>query len=267
MKVLTWNVNKASYSRTGVWERLEHEDADIVLLQEVTKIPDSILRLYGGNVHSLRPRFFDGHNARFQTAILTKWAMNRRPYLLSGLPWVNRIHRERYGWILECEVVDDDGIRTRVLSVHSPAFAVPQEHLRGEDVSAISLKTNPRWVWFADILWSLLENADITDDPRWIVAGDFNSSVKFDVPRDRGNREIVDRMTRLGLTDCLAPCADHPVPTFRHPRGYITHQLDYVYVNAPLLKRLKVVRVPDRGEVFDQKPRLSDHLPIVCEFD
>ena len=37
MKVLTWNVNKASDSRTGVWERLAHENADIVLLQEVTR--------------------------------------------------------------------------------------------------------------------------------------------------------------------------------------------------------------------------------------
>ena len=35
MKVLTWNVNRASLSRRGVWERLEREDADIVLLQEV----------------------------------------------------------------------------------------------------------------------------------------------------------------------------------------------------------------------------------------
>ena len=164
MKVLTWNVNQASGSRTSVWERLAHENADIVLLQEVTRIPDSILRLYGGNVHSVHPKFFDGHNARFQTAIL-------------------------------------------------------------------------------------------------------NSSVKFDIPRDRGNREIVDRMKRSGLTDCLSPGALHPVPTFQHTSKEVTHQLDYVYVNAPLLERLRLARVPDRAEVFDRKPRVSDHIPIVCEFD
>ena len=44
MKVITWNVNKASLSRNGVWEMLEREDADIVLLQEVTRMPDQILR-------------------------------------------------------------------------------------------------------------------------------------------------------------------------------------------------------------------------------
>lgn len=72
MKVLTWNVNRASLSRSGVWERLQQENADIVLLQEVTKIPDPILRLYGGNVYSVHPKFFAGHNARFQTGVLTK---------------------------------------------------------------------------------------------------------------------------------------------------------------------------------------------------
>ena len=62
MKVITWNVNKASLSRVGVWKMLEQEDADIVLLQEVTRIPDEILRRY--NCHARFPKFFGGHNAR-----------------------------------------------------------------------------------------------------------------------------------------------------------------------------------------------------------
>ena len=266
MRVLTWNVNRASVTRSGVWERLEQENADIVLLQEVTQIPDSILRLYGGNVHSVHPKFFDGRNARFRTAVLTKWAMNRKPYLVSELDWVNRIHDERYGWILGCEVIDDAGSRFRVISVHAPAFHVPWKHLQGADVSAIKLKNNPR-LWFTEILWSLLQNADITDDTNWIVGGDFNSSVKFDEPEDRGNREIVTRLVKLGLTDCLSPGALNPVPTFQQTSKEVTHQLDYVYVNAPLVKRLKIARVPNCGEVFDRKPRVSDHLPVVCEFN
>ena len=78
--------------------------------------------------------------------------------------------------------------------------------LDGMDVSAVivKLKNNPK-LWFTEILWSLLKNAGITDDTNWIVGGDFNSSVKFDEPRNRGNREIVERMTKLGLTDCLSP--------------------------------------------------------------
>lgn len=191
--------------------------------------------------------------------------MNRKPYLVSELEWVNEIQRERSGWIFGCEVVDDAGARFRVVSVHIPAFHVPWKCLEGIDVSAIKLTNNPK-LWFTEILWSLLKNADITDDTNWIVGGDFNSSVKFDRPRDRGNQEVVDRMKGLGLTDCLKSYYREPVPTFQHTSKAVEHQLDYVYVNAPLLKRLEIARVPNDGEVFGRKARVSDHLPIVCEF-
>ena len=40
MKVHTWNVNNASeFRRRPLWEMVQREDADIVLLQEVTRIP------------------------------------------------------------------------------------------------------------------------------------------------------------------------------------------------------------------------------------
>lgn len=213
MKVLTWNVNKASLSRSGVWKYLEQEDADIVLLQEATKIPDSILTHYQHNIHSKFPRFFAGHNARFQTVVLSKWAMSKKPFLKSELDWVNKMHAERYGWLLGCEVVGDAGTRFRVVSVHVPAFHVPWESLVGVDISTIKLKG-------------------------------------------------------LGLEDCLSGCNDgRPVETFQHPRKIVEHQLDYVYVNAPLRRRLRSASVPSRADVFDREPRLSDHLPIVCEFD
>ena len=131
MKVLMWNVKRASISRPGVWEQLEQEDADIVLLQEVTRIPDRMLRHYHGNVHSIHPKYFSGRNARFRTAILTKWAMNKKPFLFSELEWVDRIQKEQSGWVLGCEVVDDTGTRYRVVSTHSPAFFIPDDHQEG----------------------------------------------------------------------------------------------------------------------------------------
>ena len=178
-----------------------------------------------------------------------------------------KIHAERYGWLLGCEVVDDVGTRYRVVSVHAPAFHVPWEFLDGVDVSAVKLKNN-RKLWFTEILWSLLKNVNIADDTNWLVGGDFNSSVKFDEPRNRGNQEIMDRLKSLGLMDCLASRNNgQPVPTFQQTSKDVRHQLDYLYVNALLLNRLTNARVPSRQEVFDQVPRVSDHLPIVCEFD
>ena len=266
MKVITWNVNKAKPDRVGVWEMLEREDADIVLLQEVTRIRDSILRRY--NCHARFPRFFGDHNAQFQTAILSKGRMSTTPFLKSDRRGVNEIHSRRYGWIHECSVDDGEGKSYRVISVHSPAFSVPLAETNYKDFRAVKLKNNPE-LWFTEILWSLLRNANLGKDTNWIVGGDFNSSVGFDERRVRGNQEVIDRLNGLGLTDCLSHHHDgQPVPTFQHTSKSVEHQLDYLYVNAPLLNRLTSARVPDKEEVFGAKPRrLSDHLPIVCEFD
>ena len=57
------------------------------------------------------------------------------------------------------------------------------------------------------------------------------------------------------------------MPTFQQTSKAVDHQLDYLYVNEPLRKRREPARVPDREEIFDQVPRVSDHLPIVCEFN
>ena len=94
MKVLTWNVNKAGESRRELWKMLKREDADIVLLQEVTGIPEWIRNRY--QCHSISPRYFGGHNAPFSSAVLSKGSIDATLYLKSELEWVNRIHTERY---------------------------------------------------------------------------------------------------------------------------------------------------------------------------
>ena len=167
---------------------------------------------------------------------------------------------------MACQVIDDAGARFHVVSVHSPAWPVPKKVVERVDLSGVKLENNPD-LWFTELLWSLLRNANIVGDTNWIVGGDFNSSVKFDFPKDRGNREIVARLNALGLTDCLSNFNKAAVPTFQSPRKVVQHQLDYCYVNAPMLERLAQARVLSREEVFDRVPRLSDHLPILCEFE
>ena len=264
MKVITWNVNRAKESRPGLWEMVHREDADIVLLQEVNGIPGWIRNRY--QCHWIMPRYFEGSHARSATVVLSKGLIDATPYLASELGWVNRIHTECCGWIVACRTTLDSGERFRVISVYSPAFSIPQDQWADADVSEVKLKNNPE-LWFTEILWALLRRAGVSDDANWIVGGDFNSSVLFDEPKDTGNRETIERMNALGLTDCLSHFHGGAVPTFQHPRKMVDHQLDYCYVNAPMLKRLKRARVPTHEEVFSPRPRLSDHLPIVCEFD
>ena len=264
MKVLTWNVKYAS-SNSAAWEFLKHQAPHIALLQEVTKLPDWILDSFYN--HQVYPRFFGGHRAKFSTAILSKWPLKTSPFLNSSLEWVNSIHRAQDGWIVECETTPKNGEPIRLVSVHSPAFPVPKETLEGIDISSIQLKNNPD-LWFTEILWSLLSNKTIDDRVLWIVGGDFNTSVLFDEPRDRGNRLVIQRMIELGLTECLSHSECKPVPTFKPPIGSVIHQLDYCYVNKPLMNRYVHTHVPDQPEIFGngQSKALSDHLPIVCEF-
>ena len=264
MKVLTWNVNRAGESRTELWKFLQSEDADIVLLQEVIGIPRWIWKHY--QCFSISPRYYEGGNAAYSTAVLSKGPIDATPYLSSELEWVNKIYTEHPGWIIGCETTLSTGEQFRVISVHLLAKSVPRELWADVDVSGIKLTNNPD-IWLTEILYALLSTSKVADGTNWIVAGDFNSSVKFDFPVDKGNREIVYRMGALGLTDCLSHFHSGAVPTFQNPRGKVVeHQLDYFYVNAPMLDRLKQARVPDCEEVFNRNPRLSDHLPVVCEF-
>jgi len=266
MKVLTWNVNRAGRSRQDTWEMVRREDADIVLLQEVTALPCWMRWRY--QCHWVTPRYFDGSHARFSSAVLSKGAIDATPYLASGLEWVDDIYRGRCGWIIGCKSTLDSGERFRVVAVHSPAFRVPRDQYDDADAAGIKLTNNPD-LWFTDILYALLRTAGIADDANWIVGGDFNLSVRFDEPKDRGNGETLRRLNCLGLTDCLSHAHGGAgvVPTFQHTSKAVEDQLDYCFVSPSMLGRLARVRVPDPQKVFGRKPRLSDHLPILCEFE
>ncbi|MDE2664412.1 MAG: endonuclease/exonuclease/phosphatase family protein [Gemmatimonadota bacterium] len=259
MKLLTWNVNRAGKRRGALWKTVTRVDADIVLLQEVTGIPRHIRRRY--QCQLTPPRYFRGHNAPFSTAVLSKGPIDATLDLKSAVTWVDKIHTERYGWIVGCKTTLDSGERFHVVAVHSPSFPIPPRQWADVDVSGIKLSTNPR-LWFTEILWALLRTAGISDDTNWIVGGDFNRSVLH-----KGGQEVIDRLKTLGLTDCLSHHHGGPVPTYQPTRKVVRHQLDYCYVNTPLLERLTEARVPSHEEVFDPKPRLSDHLPIICTFD
>ena len=262
MKLLSWNVNRAGPPRHALWETFLREAPDIALLQELGGLPSSVRDRYQS--HIVTPRYFEAGEARFRTAILSRFPLDTSPFLSSELEWVNDIHRQQPGWIVEGRVTPAAGEEIHVVSVHSPAFHVPWESLKGRDVSTIKLRNNPK-LWFTEILWSLLRQAETGSGTNWIVAGDFNSSLLFDIPKDKGNAEVVERMTDLGFVDALSWRHGGPLPTFQHPGGKVDHQLDYCYVNPPMLQRLASATVLPQDEVFGPTPRLSDHLPVVCE--
>jgi exodeoxyribonuclease-3 len=154
----------------------------------------------------------------------------------------------------------------RVVSVYSPAWEVDSARLKDVDVSSVKLSHN-RYVWMTDLLWASLVHMKPDPSEVWVIAGDFNLSETFDLwpGGPRGNREYLDRMEALGLTECLRKTTGVLTPTFRNTReGMVKHQMDHLFVTAALSERLVACGVGPSAVVFEQ--RLSDHLPIVADF-
>lgn len=68
--------------------------------------------------------------------------------------------------------------------------------------------------------------------------------------------------------DCLRMFKGKLTPTFRNPSGgKVIHQIDHFYVTPMLLSRLTRCDVGPAERGFESSPMLSDHLPIVADFN
>jgi len=178
------------------------------------------------------------------------------------------------GNFISCIVQPANQKAMNVVSVYCPAWPVETSRLKGIDVSPVKLKLNPN-IWPTEIIWSALRKT-VSNNERWIVGGDYNSSETFDADWQRkngvrtglvshGNKEVRDRMYSLGFKECLYEYSGKLVPTFQnvHPKKVI-HQLDHLFVTANLYSQLERCVVGDMSIVFGKS--LSDHLPIIADF-
>ncbi len=265
-RVITWNCRRASLT-SGLWDFLVELDPDVALLQDFGTIPDRVLDTYS---HLANGRVSGSDRApRYMTGILVKGQCDGDIPLSSPTQWVAR-ELENFGEFFTAKAVTlNSGINLKLLSVYSPAIPIDRERLVGIDTVGVQLTQNSD-VWLTELMWAALKALDIPVDEPFIVAGDLNSSETFDYlwrGGPRGNREIIERMNALRFYDCLRMFKGKLVPTFRTPRGgYITHQLDHLYVTPMLLSRLMHCDVGDAQRIFEPRPMLSDHLPIIADF-
>lgn len=264
MRVITWNCNKATASRKS-WDYLLELRPDVALLQEVASVPDSVEKAYKVYGHAATRQ--DGAKQKFMTTILSKATIKATQRIESRVPWVKRELDWFSGNFISCDVIAGDSTTIRLVSVYSPAWPVAKSRIANDDVVDVKLKLN-RDVWAADLLWVSLREALPTREGPWIVAGDFNCSETFDEWDDgpRGNKEYLDRMSAIGLTECLRHHQGHLVPTFVNTdKKTLKHQMDHMFVTEDLASTLKACEVGDKDAVFGQK--MSDHLPIVADFE
>ncbi len=264
MKLCTWNVRRASKTSSNVWDYLLKVDADILLLQEVNSIPDIIKDMY--TVHSIKAMGKTGNLQRFSTVVLVKGKIDYSTKLSSNLNWVNNELKIFRGNLVYVKATLTSGALVNLISVYSPAWPIDKDRIKNIDISSLKLKNNPE-LWVTEILYSALKNEKI-DKSKWIVSGDFNSSVTFDTMwgnKPRGNQEIQDRMTNIGFTECINQFNKMLVPTFKNPKGgKIIHQMDHVFVSKELYPDVKSCIVEKENLIFSDS--LSDHLPIITEF-
>lgn len=270
MRVVTWNMRRAT-ATSAAWKTLADLDPDIALLQEVSSIPSAVQDLF--DIKFRKAVSKHGNPQSFGTAVLVKGKIIDELPLSSEYDWVNRELKFFKGNFISCIVQPQNQEPIRVVSVHSPAWPVNKERLKGIDVSPLKLQLNPN-VWPTEIIWSALKNT-ISSNEAWIVGGDYNSSETFDRAYklehgittgiiSEGNKENRDRMYALGFKECVREYHGKLVPTYKHTNSQIIHQLDHLFVTDDLYLLMQTCAVGDDATIFGNL--LSDHLPIIADF-
>lgn len=259
---LTWNLRRARHD-SQAWEVIRNIDPDIALLQEVSSIPGDLLERYSSLMEKATSK--NGKPQTFGSAILVKGKILNRIQFNSEFTWVNKEIEFFSGNLLSCEVEIKNVPNLKVTSVYSPAWPVDKARLQNIDTTPIKLEQDPD-LWCTELLWAGLKNEPNLRNENWIVAGDFNSSVSFDYTWGSGNQEIIDRMNAIGLMECLESYNGELTPTFRNPKGgKVIHQIDHMYTTVSLHSTMVRSYVGDADFIFGES--LSDHLPIITEFD
>jgi len=265
MKIIAWNMRRASTSNDAAWAYFRELNADVALLQEITSIPQDVLSAYDSFFRYAEGK--TGRQQKFGTAVLVKGRINRGIELSSEWDWVNEELERFQGNLVAVEVEVGSGTKLNVCSVYSPAWPIGAGRLKDADISVIKLKKSPQ-LWVTEILWAGLKSVEYGEVP-WIVGGDLNSSVTFDYlwnDGPRGNEEIQERMRALGYVECLSDLQGALTPTFKNATGgKVIHQMDHLFVTRALREQCVCCEVGDAGRVFGES--LSDHLPIVGEFN
>lgn len=278
MRIVTWNINGAN-KKSLVWDLILELKPDLVFLQEVGNIPESVEGEF--NIISCRAVTKRGTPQKFSTVILVKGKVIKEINLRSEHEWINRELEFFKGNFVSSQVKLNNSEILNVVSVYSPHWPVDKLRLEGVDTSSVKLLRNPD-VWGSQVIWSALKSM-INTKESWAVGGDFNSSETFDREWQNENiewkktnniksvlsghnREHFVRMRDLGLNECLREFNNEIIPTYKNTKGNkIIHQMDHLYVTNNLYNRIRGCVVGDKDHIFGNL--LSDHLPIIADFD
>ena len=259
---------RSATAKSHAWDYLRDLKPDLALLQDVVSIPDDFTLHFKCRFEKATGK--TGSPQKFSTAILVRGVIERPIKLLSQWDWVDKeLDRFSGNLVAGTVAVKNHQENLNVISVYSPAWPVDPKRLAGVNLSELSIVEGQYGhdLWVTELLWATLQNKNFNEGIPWVIAGDFNLSETFETKRPNGPhgcKEFLDRMGKLGLTECLRHSNKKIVPTLKHSRGKVEDQLDHLFVSASLANRLADCVVGDGKIVFGQS--LSDHLPIIADF-
>ncbi len=261
MRVVVWNVRGASEESLETWSELRALNFDVALLQEVNGVPDFITETHRFIGFQANKRM--GGKQKFKTGVLVRKGGQTIPVRLASSHAPLQEVLEAYsGNLVHVCWERAPGDLWHLLSCYSPAWPLYSfKPIISRGIRAFKSRLSGQ-LWLTDIIHRYVgeQVKEMGDTSRWVVAGDFNSATTFDWEKGQ-NQEVIDNLRAVGFEDAISALGGKPVPTFRHSRGSVKHQLDYLYLNAAAREGLETCEVLDNGGIFERG--LSDHLPLL----
>jgi exonuclease III len=259
MNVISWNMRRAK-KESEAWSCLREENPDIALLQEVGEIPEDISQSY--SLVMKKPRKKDGGEQSFYTAILVRGEINYEIQLTVKESWLAESMEYFEGNFIALNISTKEFESINIASIYSPAWRIDTGLIPALESSQMGMEKTPG-LMFYDIFFKAIQNQDFMST-EWIIAGDLNTSLKFEELYGWTNcRHLIRGLEEMGLHECLKGFNDEIVPTFKHSRGSVIHQLDYMFVTQSLRECLSSCSTGDDKILTES---FSDHLPIISKF-
>ncbi len=235
IKIIVWNINRASYIRKSLWEYLNELDFDVGLFQEVYMIPYSIRKKY----YSIRGEM---------NVILIKKNIGIEP---KKEDIFSNNNNPNIDTIMDICV----GAKIELTKTKLVIFSI---------YNYIGFSNSD----FYTFLKVMLNYIRYNKDKLIIIGGDFNMDEKF-----KGNyktlgklaKNLKEELYKLGYYDVLFSKFDSESFTFIAHKNKEKYQLDYLFI--PTYSKVNKIEVGNRNNIFNQKPKLSDHLPIILTID
>ena len=256
LRVVAWNVAH----NPRAWAALDRLEPDVCLLNEAV-VPDGRAGVWSRTGTDGR----DGKRRPWTAAVISKFPVSQ---ITDARP---RWRQSRRDVPFECS--------------RPGSWAAARVETPFGDVSAVSIYGLLDELSDASVHRSLSELSPVCDDPMYrghlVLGGDLNTGTQWSTEPAHNARDkaVLQRIEAYGMVDCIkkmrAPgrlegckCLEGDacmhVRTRRDPRRpAIPYQTDYLFVSAKMAKTLRSCEVLASDEWFE----LSDHAPIVAEFD